>query len=208
MRVDEQALSGEQELSDELLMGRGSAGVAMLYDRHGRAVFRLAVGVLSDADEADDVVQETFLLAWRKRRSVTLVGGSALPWLLTVARLEALSARRRRQRRAARQVLFDPALHDRSVTDDVDPVETVLAGLTAHDRAVVQAVLVDGLSYAEAAERLGLTVTTVGKRLQRARSRLKARLRAETQLPDSPVNTTHVNKTHMNGAQMNEEGAC
>lgn len=152
----------------------------MLYDRHARAVFRLAYSLLGDLAEADEVVQETFLLAWRKRRRVTIVDGSALPWLLTTGRFEALAARRKAAKRASRQVQFVPELHDRAVSNDSDSaVAEVLAELAERDRAVIEAVLIDGLSYAQAAEVLNVPVSTVGKRLQRARLRLRNRLRAE-----------------------------
>lgn len=173
-----------RERDDGQLLAAGSAGLGVLYDRYARAVLRLAIRILGDPDDADEVVQETFLLAWRKRRQVSIVGDSALPWLLTTARFEALSARRRAVRRAARQVPFVPELHDRpAAVETEESLAPVLAELSDRDRAVVQAVLIDELSYAEAAATLGVPVSTVGKRLQRARERLRRRLRDAGRVP-------------------------
>ncbi|MFD1722335.1 RNA polymerase sigma factor [Amnibacterium endophyticum] len=169
--------------ADAQLLLEGPAGLGVLYDRHARTVMRFAVSLIGLGDEADEVVQETFLLAWRKRSSVVAVNGSVLPWLLNAARFEALAARRRRVRRESRVVPLDLAVHDRAAaSSDPSGLQEVLSGLSETDRAVVEAVLVDGLSYAEAAERLEVSVATVGKRLQRARARVRAGLRtaAET----------------------------
>lgn len=164
--------------ADAQLLSEGSAGLGVLYDRHAATVLRFAVSLVGAGDEADDVLQETFLLVWRKRTSVVVVNGSVLPWLLNAARYEAMAARRRRVRRESRLVPLDPTVHDRAVAEaDCSDLRDVLGGLPAVDRAVVEAVLVDGLSYAEAADRLGVTVTTVGKRLQRARARVRVGLR-------------------------------
>jgi RNA polymerase sigma factor (sigma-70 family) len=168
---------------DGLLLSSGAAGLGVLYDRHARAVFRLALTVVSGPDDADEVVQETFLVAWRKRRAVTLVNDSALPWLLTTARLEALSLRRRTNRRDALHVPLVPEIHDRQTDGPETSLSDLLDGVSAADRAVLQAVLVDGLSYAEAAAALGVTVTTVGKRLQRARQRVRGLLGGARALP-------------------------
>lgn len=159
---------------DGLLLQQGADGVGRLYDRHGRAVFRLAFALLRNPDDANDVVQDTFLLAWRKRKQITLLAGSSLPWLLTTARLTALAARRRRDARASRSAQLERADQvPRSAFADADAVREALAGLPAPDRAVLTLVLVEDRSYADAAQQLGISITAVGKRLQRARSKFR-----------------------------------
>ena len=160
------------------LVDRSEDSIGRLFDRHAGAVFRLAFALLRDADDAQDVVQETFVLAWRKRRSIVLVDGSALPWLLASARLIALATRRRGARRRTTAVP-DEQLHAIAAvqTGDELAVREALAGLPRTDREVVTLVLVEGLSYAEAAANLGLSPAATGKRLQRARARLRDDLR-------------------------------
>lgn len=159
---------------DGQLLRDGERGVGLLYDRHGRAVFRLAYALLLDRDDADDVVQDTFVLVWRKRHNLTLVAGSALPWLLATARLTALAVRRRRDRRASRSVELARAEELPAASfSDADAVRAALDELPEQDRQVLTLVLIDGCSYHEAADRLGITASATGKRLQRARTKFR-----------------------------------
>jgi RNA polymerase sigma-70 factor (ECF subfamily) len=160
---------------DGQLLRGDAAGVGELYDRHSRAVFRLAYALLQDVNDANDVVQDTFVLLWRKRRQLTLVEGSSLPWLLVTARLTALAVRRRRATRRARSVGLERAdMVPAASFNDADAVRVALAELPEQDRNVLTLVLVEHRSYAEAAAQLGISTTAVGKRLQRARGRFRA----------------------------------
>ena len=58
------------------------AALARLFDRHGDRLFRHASRLLSVREDAKDAVVIAFSELWRKRRSVRLVDGSPLPWLL------------------------------------------------------------------------------------------------------------------------------
>lgn len=166
-------------------------GVGELFDRHARAVFRAAMALVRNADDAQDVVQETFIVAWRKRHSIRLVDASALPWLLATARNVALdhqrAARRRRTDTVAPGTVPEPALTSDPV-DAFDAVHDAIAALTPVDQLLVRLVLVEQLPYADAAARLGLTAPAARKRLQRARDKLRRHL-------DTPNPTTEPNGT-------------
>lgn len=147
------------------------------YDRYAPAVARFAWSVSPAADAAQDVLQETFLTAWDKRRSIRLVDGSALPWLLTTCRNHARN-RARRERRwrellelREESIAADPV--DGDAATDLRWALEVIARLPDGERAVTELCLLQGFSYREAAERLGVSETAVGKRLQRARTRLR-----------------------------------
>jgi RNA polymerase sigma factor (sigma-70 family) len=149
----------------------------VFYDRYAPAVARFAWSVSPTADVAQDILQETFLTAWDKRRAIRLVEGSALPWLLTTCRNHARNHARRERRWSELLQLREESL----VADPVDgdaaadlrwALEAV-AGLPDGERAVTELVLLRGLSYREAGEALGLSDAAVGKRLQRARTRLR-----------------------------------
>jgi RNA polymerase sigma factor (sigma-70 family) len=145
---------------------------ALLYRRHARAVLRYAWHLARTESEALDLVQETFATLWDKRTSARIVDESVLPWLLTVCRNHGLHLERSRRRHAT--VPLD-VLNERAAdnTEVGDWMTDVLSGLTKVDRMLCELCLVDNFTYREAARLLELTETAVGKRLERARTKLR-----------------------------------
>jgi RNA polymerase sigma-70 factor, ECF subfamily len=138
-------------------------------------------------DEAEDVVAETFLVAWRRVDDVPV---EPLPWLLGVARK--ILANRRRA--TGRRLEFQDTLARTSSSgpDPADEVQTKLDVLAAIGRLPVaerEALTLsawDGLTAAEASTVLGCTRATFAVRLHRARRRLMKELaRAEHSLNGS-----------------------
>ncbi|WP_229054955.1 RNA polymerase sigma factor [Aeromicrobium sp. Leaf350] len=176
------------DVTDATLIGRARSGdrqaFGQLYDRHVRPVFWQAYAVLGEVGAAEDAAQETFVTAWRKLGSIP-AADSALPWLLVTARYVALNARRgdtRRQRRSAE--MPDDVAADDDVEATVEAADVraeiaqAVAALSPTDRELYELCLEDGLTYAEAAEQLGLTHASVRNRLSRLRARLRSDLRA------------------------------
>lgn len=147
------------------------------YDRYAPAVARFAWSVSPTPEAAQEVLQETFLTAWSKRRSVRLVDGSALPWLLTTCRNHARNHARRERRWRDLLELREESLAadpvDGDAASDLRWALEAVAGLPDGERAVTELCLLRGLTYREAADRLDLSEAAVGKRLQRARTRLR-----------------------------------
>ena len=156
---------------------RDPAAFELLVRRHADLVWRVCRGVLpGDHHAAEDAFQATFLTLARKAGAVR---GSAAGWLFRVARNAALKARAK----AAR--------HPRPLTADVPSQGAADPGVTAEvSAAVAEEVdrlparfpdpvvlcLLQGLTQAEAAARLGWPVGTLASRLSRARDRLRGRL--------------------------------
>ena len=141
------------------------ARLEALFAEHGRGVWAYARRRTSAAD-ADEVVSETFLVAWRRLDDVP---DEPRPWLLGVARRCLANLERGQHRRTAleQRLAAQPAATDRPELD----VHRALERLSAKDRE-------------EAAVVLGCSRSTVYVRLHRARRRLAALLPA---LPeDSP----------------------
>ena len=133
-------------------------------------------------DECDDVVQETFLIAWRRR---TELPADPLPWLLVVAR-NILSTRRRSGRRAD-QLWLAAARDLWRMPDHASPETAVLererhlaalATCTRPEREALLLVAWDGLSAADAAAVAGCSPRAFAVRLSRARARLSRALDA------------------------------
>ncbi len=168
-----------RELSDEVVLARAANGdhaaFDVFYRRHSRAVARYAWTWSSTESELQDIVQETFITAWKKADSIKLAGSSALPWLLVTCRHHAANQHRKISRR--REVALDTAADRPSAQDAAAErltwVLEAIAALDEVDRRLCQLCLVEGRSYQEAARELDRSVAWVGKRLQRARIRLR-----------------------------------
>jgi len=144
-----------------------------LFRSHADAVRSYALR-RTDPDEADDVVGETFLIAWRRLDDIPADTG---PWLLGVAR-RVLSNRRRSDHRV---LSLSDRLAERErrkpsiATDDTElrlTVEAALERLPEKEREALRLLAWDGLSTAQAAVALGCTRATLAVRVHRARRRL------------------------------------
>ncbi|MGY1839288.1 MULTISPECIES: RNA polymerase sigma factor [unclassified Modestobacter] len=146
-----------------------------LWADHAAAVVRYArAHVLPD--DVEDVVAETFVVAWRRLDEVPEFG---LPWLLGVARGVSANARRTRRRHGALQerllALGEGRAHE--PPEDAWPLledgATIAAlhALSDADRELLTLLAWDGLSQEEAAEALGCSRGALKVRLHRARRR-------------------------------------
>jgi RNA polymerase sigma-70 factor (ECF subfamily) len=139
----------------------------------------------SDAAMAQDVVSETFLVAWRRRSDVP---DEPLPWLLVVARNLISNKRRGELRRdqltetVARlaQVAGPGTGADHEVVER-DVMLAALAELTELEREAVLLVAWDGLPNRDAARVAGCSTRAFEVRLSRARARLSRAASAPTQ---------------------------
>ncbi len=143
--------------------------------RYRPDVFRFALWLARDGAMAEDVVQETFVRAWRAIDSLA-DPDAARPWLLAIARREhARLYERKRHATVALDELIateDPALASVPSEDHSD-VGAAISALDPHYRKplVLQALM--GYSTDEIASHLGLTRSAVLSRLHRARQKLR-----------------------------------
>lgn len=153
-----------------------------LYRAYARPVYWLAHGLVGNAADAEDVMQETFLAAWRKIPSLELASDSLLPWLVTICRFQSANRIRRQQRdRRATTASVD---EDLPATVDVEDqvigsalVERVIAELgtlSPLDQDIFRLCATEGYAYQAAAEQLGVSHAVVRNRLSRIRTRLRA----------------------------------
>lgn len=129
---------------------------------------RLAARLAPDVD-ADDVVQEALVRAWRKRGQYDARRGTPAAWLLAITADQARQARRR-QRPSA--LLADVSARVRSADDALD-VEFALANLAPRQRLAVDCFYFVGLSVLETAAVMRCSEGTVKSTLSDARRRLR-----------------------------------
>src|SRR5215472_7388713 len=161
-----------------------------LYADHHAAVYAYAVSRVG-RQLADEVVSETFLVAWRRLADVP---APALPWLLTVARNTACSQFRGRARQRSisaelRAWVSEAELSAPDVADEVaerTAVLTALAALPEADRELLTLVAWHGLKPAEAARVVGCSTAAYFVRLHRARRRLERAMADPPESADPP----------------------
>jgi len=146
-------------------------------------LLRVAYTLVPRAADAEDLVQDTLLRAFQAMDSFD--GRHPRAWLLTIMRNTQINRTRRRRP----ELLDDPDRPEQTGSEaSMSPeelvvgemfdgeVEAALDSLPGRLRQVVELVDVHGLSYAEAAQVMGIPVGTVMSRLHRARSRMRSRL--------------------------------
>ncbi|MCT9820349.1 sigma-70 family RNA polymerase sigma factor [Microbacterium sp. W1N] len=158
-----------------------------LFRAYSRPVYWLAHGLVGNAADAEDVLQETFLAAWRKLPGLQLAGDSLLPWLVTVCRFQA--ANRIRRIRRDREHAGGEADETLPATVDVEAqvigaqlVERVIqevGDLSPLDQQIFRLCATEGYAYQAAAEQLGVSHAVVRTRLSRIRTRLRAAMQGE-----------------------------
>jgi RNA polymerase sigma factor (sigma-70 family) len=158
---------------------------AALFDRHADDIYRYAARRLGP-EMGEELMAETFAVAFQRRDRYDLARGDARPWLYgivtnLVARHRRLEARRwRALARAPRPAPVEAATDEIAARLDArsrqPELAAALAGLSERHRDVVLLMAWAELDYAEAAEALGVPIGTVRSRLHRARAALRTTL--------------------------------
>ena len=141
--------------------------------------------MLGSAHDAEDVTAATFFELWRKRRTVRVVDGTVLPWLLVTT--VNLARNHRRSSGRYRAVIASLPREETANPESaaVSNIETHLLGirladavarLSAADAALLTLTVLDELSIAGAAEAVGINPGAARMRLHRARLRLQTAL--------------------------------
>jgi RNA polymerase sigma-70 factor (ECF subfamily) len=174
------------EPSDVRLVARCAEGdegaLAELYDLFGRAAYALALRIVRDAAQAEDVVQEAFLDLWRSAARFDPARSRPASYLLTFVHRRAVDLIRREQARpqrggdvediASRANADDPPA-SLIVSEQGASVRRALADLPPPQRQVLELAYFKGLSQSEIAEHLGEPLGTVKSRTHVALARLR-----------------------------------
>lgn len=178
-----------QEVDPETLLERVAQGdreaVMALYDRFSGVLLAVALRVLGQRAEAEDVVQDVFARVWREAGGFNRQRGSAAAWLITLARnrsIDVVRARRRRTEHEAdepeapavdAQETPELALSD---AQRAAAVRLAMAELRPEQRAVLELAYFSGLSHSEIAARLDQPLGTVKTRIAQSVRKLREAL--------------------------------
>jgi RNA polymerase sigma-70 factor (ECF subfamily) len=170
--------------------GRDRAGFEEEALLHAEQLYRIALRLTGSPQAAEDLVQDTYLRAFRSWQSYK-PGTNLAAWLATIMRNANLDELRRQSRRPVQEPLDDDGdyyLYNRLAESSPQPQDEVLARLSGNAivsalgdlppnfREVVVLVDVGDFSYADAADILGIPIGTVMSRLYRGRRLLKRAL--------------------------------
>lgn len=182
--TEEETARRVRELEQLLIQtGRGDReAFARLYSLTRGAVYALALSLLRDAQEAQDVAQDAFVRVWENSPSYR-PQGSPMAWLLTIAR----NLARTRLRQSGRQVGLDeeawnaiPALTPEVSPEDRLVLQGALAELSGEERQIVLLHAVTGLKHREIAHLLEQPLSTVLSKYHRGLKKLKALMKGES----------------------------
>jgi RNA polymerase sigma-70 factor (ECF subfamily) len=143
-----------------------------LFRRYSGPVYSVALRVLHDSGQAEDVMQEVFLQLWRNSTAFVEERGSLGAWLVVIARNRAIDQlRRRRPADSVEDVVLASSVNvageaERNVM--MEKVRRVLNDLPAEQRKSLELAYFEGLSHSEIASRTGDPLGTVKTRIRQA----------------------------------------
>jgi RNA polymerase sigma-70 factor (ECF subfamily) len=143
-----------------------------IFRRYSGPVYSVALRVLHDTGQAEDVLQEVFLQLWRNPTAFVQNRGSLGAWLVVVARNRSIDLlRRRKPSDSVDDVILASSIN---VADEaernimMEKVHRALAELPSEQRKNLELAYIEGLSHTEIASRTGDPLGTVKTRIRQA----------------------------------------
>lgn len=167
------------------MAGGDSAALGEFYDRFSDAVYAAAFAIVGVAEDAEEVVEDTFWQAWNQASRFEISRGQVRAWLLTIARSRAMDKRKSVSRRreeqldsAPTELLVNAARADDRVVDAerTTMVAKALSDLPQVQREVLEMAYFGGLSQSEIADCTGLAIGTIKTRIRLGMMKLREQL--------------------------------
>lgn len=162
--------------------GGDRAALQTVYRLTSAKLFGVALRILGDRGEAEDVVQEAYVTVWRKAADFDAKRASPMTWLITITRNKAIDKLRSgRQSRHTEAIDSATNIADSAPTADktLESTETnvrlhgCLGELATHEQAALRGAFFDGNTYEELSERMAVPLGTMKSWIRRAMAKLK-----------------------------------
>ncbi len=192
MSADADARLAQDRDAIARMAARDPGGLEALYDRHATAIYSLALRILRDVADAEDVTQEVFTQAWTQADRFDPSRGAVAAWLTVLGRSRALDRVRRRRRGgladgdAAAATIPDPGPSVElmaAAAEQVNAARAALGALPAEQRDAIELAYYDGLTHGEIAARTATPLGTVKTRIRTGLQRIREALRVGHDAP-------------------------
>ncbi len=157
------------------------AALAALYDATNHLIYGMALRILGNQADAEEVTLDIYSQVWRGASGFAQERGSVVAWLMIMARSRAIDKLRSRANRIRREEPLSDL--DAAKTGPASPepgvareVQTALKTLAPEQREVIELAYWYGYSHSELAERLGQPLGTVKTRIRMGMMKLRSEL--------------------------------
>lgn len=175
----ERILLGKISLKDE-------KSFAELYDRYSRIIFSLALKIVKNREDAEEILQNVFLQIWDKAASFDSQKGNVYAWIVTMTRNKSIDKIRSKDyksdsknidlnERLVYNVKFfgNLTIDSASASERTDFVKNALGQLSAEQKSIIDLAFFNGLTQSEISSELNLPLGTVKTRMRQAMIKLK-----------------------------------
>ena len=146
--------------------------MSALFDRYGTMVYSVALRVLKDTGEAEDVMQEIFVQVWKNPSAFVSGRGSLGGWLVVVARNRSIDVIRRRRPSDPVELFALPSSTNLAQEAErnslLEKIRGVMLSLPVEQQKSVELAFFEGLSHSEISEKTGDPLGTVKTRIRLA----------------------------------------
>jgi RNA polymerase sigma-70 factor, ECF subfamily len=184
-------LANQSDLQVVVALQEGNSNaLGIVYDRYGSAVYRLALRMLKNSTEAEDLTQEVFLAFWRGVAKYDPQRGTLLVFLLTIARSRALNrlqqqtSQRNLQQRFGNHLSTTPSqlgMESVTLTELRERMTIALQELPIAQKQVLEMAYYEGKSQSKIAEELDLPLGTIKTRSRQGLLKLRQFLKDLTE---------------------------
>ena len=163
--------------------GGDQAALQTVYRLTSAKLFGVALRILGERSEAEDVLQEVYVTVWRKAANFDAARASPMTWLITIARNRAID----RLRASGKTRRMEPIEAAADIADAGPTAESALASaqgdarlhgcldsLAAHEQSALRGAFFDGNTYEDLSERMKVPLGTMKSWIRRAMIKLKA----------------------------------
>jgi RNA polymerase sigma-70 factor (ECF subfamily) len=156
------------------------AAISALFDRYGTMVYSVALRVLKDTGEAEDVMQEIFVQVWKNPGAFVSGKGSLAGWLVVVARNRSIDVIRRRRPMEPVELFTLPSstnlAREAERNSLLGKIRGVMLSLPEEQRKSLELAYFEGLSHSEIAKKTGDPLGTVKTRIRLALTTIRKAL--------------------------------